>query len=154
MKVIKNRKKKQKALMIVNIRKEYREYYKGKLEEREKRVEEEKEELIHFFEKSLRKQSDTIEKKYRREIEERENKIKELENKFDKNKELFNYIKLREQDLENIMNIIGTKFKGFAELVANGYSSIQSSFNQVEGYGGYNRLHLKNDSKIREELGE
>ncbi len=154
MKIIKNKRKKQRALVIINIRKEYRDYYNEKLAEMEKKHTEEKEEMTHFFEKNLRKQAVTTEKKYRTLLDEKESKIKELEGKFQDNKEIFNYIKQREQDLDNIMNIIGNKFKGFAELVANGYASIQNSFTQVEGYGGYNKRHIKNDPKVINALDE
>jgi hypothetical protein len=154
MKIIKSKRKKRRALVIINIRKEYRDYYNEKIEEREKQHAEEKEEMNVFFERNLRKQATATEKKYRTLLDEKESKIKELENKFQENKETFNYIKQREQDLDNVMNIIGTKFKGFSELVANGYASIQNSFNQVEGYGGYNRRHLKNDPKVINALDE
>lgn len=157
--IIKNKKRKKRALLIINIRKEYREYYDQKLNEYKieqgekiesltKEHEDKIEELNHFFEKNLRKQKVNIEKKYKTLLNEKDEKIYDLEKKINSNKELFIYIKEREQDLDNIMNIIGTKFKGFAELVANGYASIQNSFTQVDGYGGYNTKHLKNDQKI------
>jgi hypothetical protein len=154
MKIIKSERKKRKALVIINIRKEYRDYYNEKLEQKEKEHAEEIEQLTHFFEKNLRKQTVATEKKYRGMLDERDFKIKELENKFRENREVFTYIKQREQDLDNIMNIIGTKFKGFAELVMNGYSGIQNAFNQVEGFGGYAKKHLKRDQEVIDALEE
>lgn len=35
-----------------------------------------------------------------------------------------------------------------------GYSTIQNSFTQVEGFNGYNDKHLKNDSKVIEAIKE
>jgi hypothetical protein len=155
MKIIKNKRRKRKALVIIGIRKEYRNEYIEKRELDNQKHAEDMEEMAHFFEKNLRKQAVATEKKYRGMLDEKDDKIKELnnkieeiENKFKENKEIFKVIKQREQDLENVMSIVGNKFKGFAELIANGYASVQNSFSQVEGYSGYNKRHLKHDAEI------
>lgn len=154
MKVIKSKKRKKKALLIINIRKEYREFYNQKIEDNDKKHNEKVEELNHFFQKSLKKQNEGIEKKYRTLLNMKEEEIQELRNKLIKYKKIFAYIKEREQDLENIITIVGNKMKGFAELVTNGYSAVQNSFSQVEGYGGYNKKHIENDAKVIEALND
>lgn len=160
MKIIKNihrrRKEKQKARIELKIKKEYdlkmdhlAEVNQTAIRELKSANQNEIQKIHDFYKSEFDIVESKIEDKYKNMIQIRDNRIQELENYINENREVFKYLKEREQELENVINLFGTKFKGFYELVTNGYQSIDNSYSKLDQY---NRKHIKKDTKVIEAI--
>lgn len=158
MKLIKNIRKRKKAKQKARIEFKTRKEYDGKIthlaeinhiaiRELKSANQTELQKIHDFYKAEFDKIEDKIKQKYDNIIYLRDQRIEELESYIDNNKQIYQYLKRREQELENIINIVGTKFQGYAELVTTGYANVQNIFTHVTGY---NKKHLKQDTKIIE----
>lgn len=137
--------------MRAKIHIEYRKRYEKQIEDLRSKHEIEIKDQQKFFNDEITKVRDTEKKQWATILDERDEIIKDLRLQINDKKELFQYLKRREQELENIINIIGTKYKAFAELVESGYGGIQQTFGHLLSY---NKRHLKNDEKIIDAIKE
>lgn len=156
MKLIKNVRKRKTAKILARVHQKYKKEYDLKanqlidinqlaINELKKGNANEITKLHQFYKIEIDKIESQFEQKYKNSLDIRDQRIDKLEKSVNENKELFEYLKEREQDLDNVINLIGTKLKGFSELVTSGYQSIENSYSKVDGY---NRKHLKKDQKI------
>lgn len=151
MKILKNNQKRRDTKLRARIHIEYRKRYERQIAELQIKHETEIKDQHKFFSKQLGKVRDLEKKQWITILAKRDDIIKNLQTQINDKKELFQYLKNREQELENITNIIGTKYKAFAELVDSGYGGIQQVFGHLQSY---NKKHLKNDNKIIDAINE
>jgi hypothetical protein len=151
MKILQSYKKKHDAKIRAKIHIEYRKKYEKQIENIQLNHEIEIEQQQKFYTKAITKVRETEQKKWATILSERDDIIRDLRNQIIDKRELFYKIKEREQELDAIINLCGTKFKANVELIAQAYGSIESAFNHVDKY---NRKHLKNDEKIIDAIKE
>ena len=151
MKILQNSKKKRDTKLRAKIHIEYRKQYENKLAQIMSQHEDEIEDQQKFFNKAITKVREIEKKQWITLLSERDEIIKALRLQINESKKLFQYLKEREQELDTIINLCGTKFKANVELIAQAYGSIESAFGQVDKY---NRKHLKNDEKVIDAIKE
>ena len=151
MKILKSDRKKHDAKIRAKIHIEYRKKYEKQIEDMQLDHDIEIEKQQKFYNKALIKVRETEKKQWATVLSERDDIIRDLRLQINEKKELFQYLKEREQELENIINIVGTKLKAFAELVGSGYGGLNQTFSHLHSY---NKRHLKNDAKIIDAIKE
>jgi acyl-CoA reductase-like NAD-dependent aldehyde dehydrogenase len=151
MKILQSYKKKRDAKIRAKVHIHYRKKYEKQVEDMQLNHDIEIEQQQKFYNKAITKIRETEQKKWATVLSERDDIIRDLRNQIIDKRELFYEIKEREQELDAIKNLCGTKFKANVELIAQAYGSIESAFNHVDKY---NRKHLKNDAKIIDAIKE